>query len=135
MERRRFLQNMGATAVGFSLLKTSMAGYLSTSAAAVGRVVVVGGGMAGTTIAKYLRYWGGTGVDVTLVEPNLSYISNIFSNMVLTGERTLAQLTFNYTTIKNKYGVKVQNYSVTSIDPVGKQVKLSSGTTLPYDRL
>ena len=80
MERRRFLQNIGATAVGFSLLKSSMASQLSASAAAVGRVVVVGGGMAGTSVAKYLRFWGGTGVDVTLVEPNATYISNIFSN-------------------------------------------------------
>lgn len=135
MERRRFLQNIGATAIGFSLLKSSMAGQLSANAAAVGRVVVVGGGMAGTTVAKYLRFWGGTGMDVTLVEPNATYISNIFSNMVLTGERTLSQLSYNYLTLKSKYGVKIQNASVTSIDPVGKQVKLSNGTTLSYDRL
>ena len=55
--------------------------------------------------------------------------------MVLTGERTLSQLSFNYSTLKSKYGVKVQNYSVTNIDPVAKTVKLSSGTTLPFDRL
>jgi NADPH-dependent 2,4-dienoyl-CoA reductase/sulfur reductase-like enzyme len=135
MERRRFLQNIGATAVGFSFLKSSMAAQLSASAEAVGRVVVVGGGMAGTTVAKYLRFWGGTGVDVTLVEPNATYYSNIFSNMVLTGERTLSQLAFNYSTLKSKYGVKVQNYSVSSIDPVGKKVTLSNGLILPYDRL
>ena len=135
MKRRQFLQNIGATAVGFSFLHSAMAGQLTASAAAVGRVVVVGGGMGGTTVAKYLKLWGGTGVDVTLVEPNAAYISNIFSNKVLTGERTLSQLTFNYSTLKSKYGVKVQNYSVTNIDPVSKQVKLSSGATLAYDRL
>lgn len=134
MERRRFLQNIGATALGFSLMKSSMAGQLAANAA-TGRVVVVGGGMAGTTVAKYLRFWGGTGMDVTLVEPNAAYISNIFSNMVLTGERTLSQLTFNYSPLKSKYGVKIQNASVTSIDPVGKQVKLSNGIILSYDRL
>lgn len=135
MERRRFLQNIGATSVAFSMLKSSMAAQLSASAEAVGRVVVVGGGMAGTTVAKYLRFWGGTGVDVTLVEPNATYYSNIFSNMVLTGERTLSQLAFNYSILKSKYGVKVQNYSVKTIDPIGKKVTLSNGSILPYDRL
>ncbi len=135
MERRKFLQNIGATAVGFSLMNSAMAGQFAASAGATGRVVVVGGGMAGTTVAKYLRYWGGAGMDVTLVEPNASYISNIFSNMVLTGERTLSQLTYNYSTLQSKYGVKFKNSSVTGIDPAGKQVKLANGTTLSYDRL
>lgn len=135
MERRRFLQNIGATAVGFSFLKSSMAAQLSANTEAIGRVVVVGGGMAGTTVAKYLRFWGGTGVDVTLVEPNATYYSNIFSNMVLTGERSLSQLAFNYSILKSKYGVKVQNYSVKTIDPIGRKVTLSNGSILPYDRL
>jgi NADPH-dependent 2,4-dienoyl-CoA reductase/sulfur reductase-like enzyme len=91
--------------------------------------------MAGTTAAKFLRLWGGTGMDVTLVEPNATYYSNIFSNMVLTGERTLSQLSFNYSTLISKYGVKVQPYSVKNIDPAGKKVILSNGTILSYDRI
>jgi len=135
MERRKFLLNLGATAAGISIMNSTFAAPLMANAAAVGKVVVVGGGMAGTTVAKYLRFWGGAGVDVTLVEPNATYISNIFSNMVLTGERTLSQLSYNYSTLKSKYGVKVQNSSVTSIDPISKKVKLSSGASLSYDRL
>jgi sulfide dehydrogenase [flavocytochrome c] flavoprotein chain len=134
MKRRNFLASIGATSLGFSFLQSAMAQQILTSTA-VGRVVVVGGGMGGTTAAKFLRLWGGTGVDVTLVEPNATYYSSIFSNMVLTGERTLSQLAFNYTTLRSKYGVKVQNASVTGIDPAGKTVTLSNGTNLPYDRL
>jgi NADPH-dependent 2,4-dienoyl-CoA reductase/sulfur reductase-like enzyme len=100
-----------------------------------GRVVVIGGGMGGTTVAKYLRLWGGTGVEVTLIEPNAVYYSNIFSNMVLTGERTLNQLAFNYTVLKSKYGVKVVPNSVTNIDPIGRYVKLNNGSSIAYDRL
>jgi hypothetical protein len=74
-------------------------------------------------------------MDVTLVEPNATYVSNIFSNMVLTGERTLSQLGFNYSTLSSKYGVKVVKAAATAIDPVGRTVTLSTGVRLPYDRL
>ncbi|MDO9257897.1 MAG: FAD/NAD(P)-binding oxidoreductase [Bacteroidales bacterium] len=135
MKRRDFFASLGVTAIGLPFLPSALAEQTSTSAVAVGRVVVVGGGMAGTTVAKYLRLWGGTGVDVTLVEPNATYFSSIFSNMILTGERTLSQLSFNYAILTSKYGVKVQNYSVKSIDPIGKKVTLSNGSSLPFDRL
>lgn len=132
MKRRDFLTSLGVTTIGLSFFQSAVAQQLTNAS---GRVVVVGGGMAGTTAAKFLRLWGGTGVDVTLVEPNLAYYSSIFSNMILTGERTLSQLTYNYSTLMSKYGVKVKNNSVTSIDPVGKAVTLNNGTRLPYDRL
>ena len=38
-------------------------------------------------MAKYLRLWGGSGVKVTLIEKNPSYISNILSNSVLYGKK------------------------------------------------
>ena len=86
MKRRNFLANLGATTLGLSLLDSVRAGNLSEDSlkrlmnlGATGKVIVVGGGMAGTTAAKYLRFWGGTGMDVTLVEPNATYYSNIFS--------------------------------------------------------
>jgi sulfide dehydrogenase [flavocytochrome c] flavoprotein chain len=135
MKRRDFLTNLGLTTLAVSLMKSGIAESFAASAGSGGRVVVVGGGMAGTTVAKFLKLWGGTGIDVTLVEPNATYYSNIFSNMVLTGERTLSQLSFNYTNLTSKYGVKFQNQSVTGIDPVNKRVTLSNGTSLLYDRL
>ncbi len=135
MKRRNFLKNLGATTLGVSLLENSFANFFKAGTGVLGRVVVVGGGMGGTSVAKYLKLWGGSAVDVTLVEPNATYISNIFSNMVLTGERTLSQLSFNYSTLSNKYGVKVQNYFARSIDPIGKHVTLSNGTNLSYDHL
>ena len=55
MKRRDFLTNIGAAALGLTLLETAKAGEFLNSATATGRVVVVGGGMAGTSVAKYLR--------------------------------------------------------------------------------
>jgi NADPH-dependent 2,4-dienoyl-CoA reductase/sulfur reductase-like enzyme len=135
MKRRNFIANLAATGLGLSFFESAIGQHITSGLGATGKVVVVGGGMAGTTVAKYLRMWGGTGMSVTLVEPNATYYSNIFSNMVLTGERTLSQLAFNYSTLTSKYGVTVKNFSVKIIDPIGKKVTLSNGTILPYDRL
>ncbi|WP_050988083.1 FAD-dependent oxidoreductase [Thiothrix nivea] len=156
MDRRKFLTQLGVGALGMALSGSSLAedgrkpkssksgGKTTTTASAAmmpgntganGRVVVIGGGMAGTTVAKYLRLWGGTGVEVTLVEPNSTYYSNIFSNMVLTGERSLSQLSFQYNALASKYGVKWVAKSVAAIDPVSQAVMLDDGNSLLYDRL
>ncbi len=102
--------------------------------AAKSRVIVIGGGMAGATVAKYLRLWG-DGVAVTLVERNSSYVSNIMSSMVLTGQRTMSSLTYSYGKLLSAYGVTVVQGDVTEIDPVGVKVKLANGTILAADRI
>jgi NADPH-dependent 2,4-dienoyl-CoA reductase/sulfur reductase-like enzyme len=140
MQRRDFLHYLSAgAALGmmapFGNVLAATGPTMPGNTGANGRVVVIGGGMAGTTVAKYLRLWGGTGVQVTLVEPNPSYISNIFSNKVLTGDRTLSQLTYTYGALTSKYGVKLVTKSVVAIDPTGQQVMLNDGSKLPYDRL
>ncbi len=99
------------------------------------RIVVVGGGMAGTTAAKYLRLWGGAGLDVTLIEPNASYTSNIMSNLVLNGSRTTASLDFGYSQLAAKYGVKLKQAKVVAIDSANRQLSLSDASVLGYDRL
>ncbi|MGA0088455.1 MAG: FAD-dependent oxidoreductase, partial [bacterium] len=46
------------------------------------RVVVVGGGFGGATAAKYLRMMD-RDMEVTLVEPNSTYYTCPFSNLVV----------------------------------------------------
>jgi len=102
-------------------------------------VVVVGGGMAGATAAKYLRLWGGTGVRVTLIEPNTAYTSNIMSNLVLSGGRVMTSLNFPYANLISKYGVTLKQAKVTGFTPASNggqvTVSLSDNTTLTCDRL
>jgi sulfide dehydrogenase [flavocytochrome c] flavoprotein subunit len=98
------------------------------------RVIVIGGGMAGATVAKYLRLWG-NGIAVTLVERNSSYVSNIFSSLVLTGQRSMASLTYNYSKLLSAYGVQVVQGDVVEVDPIGVKVKLADGTVLTADRI
>jgi sulfide dehydrogenase [flavocytochrome c] flavoprotein chain len=100
-----------------------------------GRVVIVGGGMAGLAAAKYLKVWGGSGVQVTLIERNPSYTSNILSNLVLTGQRTVSSLVYSYATVRQNYGVDIRQGNVVGIDSVNKRVTLADKSTLQYDRL
>ena len=98
------------------------------------RVIVIGGGMAGVTAAKYLRLWGDA-VDVTLVAQSPTYTSCILSSLVLTGQRTLSSLEFGYTVLRDRYGVRMVFDTVTRIDPVTAQVTLASGGVLAADRI
>jgi NADPH-dependent 2,4-dienoyl-CoA reductase/sulfur reductase-like enzyme len=109
-------------------------GACSTMGGAKGKVVVVGGGWGGATAAKYLNLWSAGDIDVTLVEPNRTFVSCPMSNLVLGGNRTIEQLTSSYDGLR-KRGINVVHDTVAAIDAGKKQVRLASGTTLPYDRL
>lgn len=98
------------------------------------RVIVIGGGMAGATVAKYLRLWGDN-IGVTLIERDSSYVSNIMSSLVLSGQRTLPSLTYNYSKLITAYGVTVIKGEVTELDTTNTRVKLADGTILTADRI
>ena len=100
-----------------------------------GHVVVVGGGMAGASAAKYLRLWGGSGLEVTLVEANAGYTSHIMSNLVLNGQRTLASLALTHDRLKSRYGVDVVQGKVAAVDSAARTLTLADGATLGWDRL
>ncbi|TIS53459.1 MAG: NAD(P)/FAD-dependent oxidoreductase [Mesorhizobium sp.] len=97
------------------------------------RVVVVGGGVGGATVAKYLAA-SEKGLDVTLVEPKPSYTTCFFSNLYLAGLRSLESLTHSYETLAQKYGITVIHDTAEAVDPVAKVVALKNGTKLGYDR-
>jgi len=98
------------------------------------RVVVIGGGVGGATVAKYLAV-SAKKLDITLVEPKTRYATCFFSNLYLAGLRSFESLTHGYETLSERYGVKVIHDSAASIDPVAKIVALESGAKLRYDRL
>lgn len=143
MQRRDFLKALGIGSAGLLvpgyLLADSKTTYkvegVPGPTAAKGQVVVVGGGMGGAAVAKYLRLWGGSDLKVTLVEKNASYVSNILSNSVLYGGRTIASLTYSYANLAKNYGISVVQGDVTAIDPVSRKVYLAGGSELYYDRL
>lgn len=116
MLRREFIKYLTAGAAGQFILPVGGA-----SAATSLNIFIIGGGMAGATAAKYLRVWAkklalDSMVSVTIIDKSDKYVSNIMSNMVLTGEKTLTNLTYTYANLKTKYGVKFIKATVSSVD-------------------
>ncbi len=101
------------------------------------RVVVVGGGFAGSTLARYLSLWGGSRFDITLVDPRDAHVSCVMSNLVLTEALRLEQLTFPHESLAQRFGFTTLRASVEAIDRDAKTVSLGSGdtATLAYDSL
>jgi sulfide dehydrogenase [flavocytochrome c] flavoprotein subunit len=97
------------------------------------RVVVVGGGIGGATVARYLAASAAT-LDVTLVEPKERYTTCFFSNFYLAGLRSLESLSHGYERLAEQYGINVLHDAVTAIDPMAKTVALQGGGRLSYDR-
>ncbi|MDM7950072.1 NAD(P)/FAD-dependent oxidoreductase [Hydrogenophaga sp.] len=133
MQRRQFVQTLGAgsAVAGLGL----MSGCATSGGGSGAKVVVVGGGYAGATAAKYLRMFSDNRIQVTLIEPNADFISCPISNLVLGGHKTMADITTPYSNLEKRHGIKLVRDMVASIDPDKRMVKLASGGELPYDRL
>jgi sulfide dehydrogenase [flavocytochrome c] flavoprotein chain len=126
--RRDFIKWLSAGA-GLAAL----GGCTTTGEGSGGRVVVIGGGYAGGTTARYLRLWA-PDVAVTLVERNANFVSCPMSNLVLGGNTGIQNLTVSYEGLR-KHGVNVVRDEAVAIDPAKRQVRLAGGSTLQYDRL
>jgi len=128
ISRRDFLKFIGISSV-ISILPTNI------KAGTIPHIVVVGAGFAGATCAKYLKLWGGNSIDVTIIEPNTTYVSPILSNLVLNGQKTTASLSFTFGAYSNKYKINMIYKKVTSIDNTNNQVTLDDGTNITYTKL
>ena len=128
IDRRDFLKIAASTAL------VSLPILSKAATQAKGRIVVVGGGYAGATAAKYLRDWSNGGLDVIVVEPRSQFVSCPLSNLVLGGNKNINDLTFGYDLLKSNHGIQWVADEVVSIDAASRVVKMKQGE-LAYDRL
>ncbi len=98
------------------------------------KVLIIGGGFAGATTAKYIRRLDSQ-IEVTLIEEQSSYTTGAANNWVLGGLRSLQSITFDYRLLQQKHGVRLLQDTAVSIDPIQKMVRLKNGVVLPYERL
>src|ERR1700693_1043121 len=137
LTRRDFLRSSGVgvglglgAGFGLSGCAGTMTGDLAPKSGR--RVVVIGGGWGGATAARYIRI-ADPSIEVVLLEPNREVVSCPFSNLVLSGQRTIESLTLSYAGLRAR-GVKIIHETATAIEPDTKRVRIGEGY-LAYDRL
>ncbi len=129
LNRRQFSKLVGAAgAVAASASFGSFA-----FAQGKGKVVIIGGGAGGATVAHHVKK-AAPGLDVTLVEVQPRYTTCFFSNLYIGGFRSFASITHSYDGLA-KLGIKVVHDWATDVDTAKKTVKLKGGSTLSYDKL
>ena len=125
--RRQFLAHAGAlaAATGFPM---------PVLAQAKPKLVIVGGGPGGATVAKYAAKDFAGALEVTLVEPLRQFTTCFHSNLYLGGFRNWESITHSYDALA-KYGIKLAHQAALAIDRERKSVRLADGSQLSYDRL
>ena len=98
------------------------------------KLVVIGGGPGGGTVARYVNKDSAGAIEVTLIEPQKNFTTCFFSNIYVGGYRSFASITHSYDKVRRE-GIKVVHEAAASIDRDKKQVVLAGGRRVPYDRL
>ncbi len=129
LTRRKFGQLAGASAAAGIIASPTLL------QAAVPKVVVIGGGAGGATAARYVANGAKGAIEVTLIEPTKKYYTCFFSNLYLGGVVDYESIGHTYDKLAVEYGINVVHDWATGVDREKKMVMLSSGATVPYDRL
>ena len=119
--------------LGITVAATSLAVPSILRAQSAGRVVVVGGGFGGAACARALKR-ADAKLQVTLVEPNKTFVSCPFSNEVIAGLREIEAQQFGYDKLAAE-DITVVAQSATAIDTQKHSVTAADGTAFGYDRL
>jgi sulfide dehydrogenase [flavocytochrome c] flavoprotein subunit len=97
------------------------------------RLLVVGGGFGGASAANFASRaypW----LQVTLVEPQTSFVTCPYRNLVLAGQKSVGEITHSYDGLRAR-GVRVVHDLVEGIDANARNVRLRSGETIAYDKM
>lgn len=129
MNRRNALVALG----GAGIAATGVAISKFAIARGEARVVVVGGGPAGATVASDLKRLA-PALDVTLIEKDATYTTCFNSNHYIGGLRSLESITHSFAGLKAR-GVNVVRGTATRIDSTAKVVHFGDGAHVPYDVL
>jgi len=99
------------------------------------KVVVIGGGAGGATVARYIAKDSEGAIDVTLIDDSDTFTTCFFSNLYLGGYRDFASITHSYDKLESDYGITKVTGMAMSVDRAARTVQMADGATIPYDRL
>ncbi|MFC7705152.1 FAD-dependent oxidoreductase [Plastorhodobacter daqingensis] len=99
------------------------------------RLVVVGGGAGGATLAREVAQGAAGAIDVTLVEPARLYHPAAFSNLPLGGLAQPGPQAVSYAAFGTSLGITVIHDWALPIKPDRGTVQLASGGEIGWDRL
>lgn len=99
------------------------------------KVVVIGGGAGGATLARYVAKDSEGAIDVTLIEDSKRYTTCFFSNLYVGDVRDFESITHDYDTLSSMEGLTIVSDRASGIDRDAKTVSLAGGGSVPYDRL
>ncbi|MEL7110153.1 MAG: FCSD flavin-binding domain-containing protein [Pseudomonadota bacterium] len=124
---RRAMLKLGMAGLGMGLFPSR------TLAQTKARIAIIGGGFGGATTARRLKALLPT-AHITLIEANPVFTSCPFSNLVISGDRDLAQQQFSYDALA-ALGIDLITTTARDIDPVAKTVECEPGRIIEYDKL
>jgi NADPH-dependent 2,4-dienoyl-CoA reductase/sulfur reductase-like enzyme len=132
LTRRNFTRFAGASLAGMATTPLFAPAVLGQSKAKP-KLVVIGGGPGGGTVARYVNKDAAGAIDVTMIEPVRNFTTCFFSNLYVGGYRSFQSITHNYDKVR-KAGVRIVPARATAIDRDKKRVMVGR-QAIPYDRL
>jgi len=120
-----------------ALLQAAFASALLPAQAASksrARIIVIGAGYGGASCAKTLRQLS-PHADVLLIEARASWCTGPFTNLALTGLRSVASIRRHTADIGRAHGLRTLVDTVTAIDPVTRSLRTAGGKRLSADRI
>jgi NADH dehydrogenase FAD-containing subunit len=121
-------------------VRTALAAACAPATPALGRsakpsVVIVGGGPGGATAARYLAQAAPGKLSITLIEPNRTYRTCFFQNLMIAGLHGGLSLDHTYDRLGSELGISLVHDLVVAVAVPQRTVSLASGRRLRYDRL
>lgn len=130
IDRRQFFKIMTAAGL-FTFASTHKAKAFSSKAK--GKIVIIGGGAAGISMASRLKHWLDE-PDITLIDPSDRQYYQPGFTLIASGVYTPDEVWKKQEDCMPS-GIKWIKDSVTSVDPVWNQVTTNNNQKIPYDFL